>query len=118
MARAMVQAVAVLGCARFMCVECASVSHGLSCCFPTPCRCADMPLSQLNRRRFCHVVGIIPGPKEPINIDPYLERLLQEFKQYGPSGKSRFCWGSITAAVPCGFLITACMSGWSEFTLH
>ena len=46
-----------------------------------------MPLSQLNRRRFCHIVGIIPGPKEPVKIDPYLENLLEEFKQYGPAGE-------------------------------
>jgi hypothetical protein len=46
-----------------------------------------MPLSQLNRRRFCHVVGIIPGPKEPVKLDPYLENLVQEFKQYGPTGE-------------------------------
>jgi hypothetical protein len=45
-----------------------------------------MPLSHLNRRRFCHVVGIIPGPKEPCSVDPYLEKLLAEFKQYGPQG--------------------------------
>lgn len=48
-----------------------------------------MPLSQLNRRRFCHVVGIIPGPKEPVNIDPYLEDLLQDFNNYGPAGESQ-----------------------------
>ena len=35
-----------------------------------------MPLSHLNRRRFSHVVGIIPGPKE-----------LEEYKQYGPTGE-------------------------------
>ena len=50
-------------------------------------RCADMPLSHLNRRRFSHVVGIIPGPSEPSNIDPYLEPLLDDFKKYGPQGK-------------------------------
>lgn len=62
-----------------------------------------MPLSQLNRRRFCHVVGIIPGPKEPINIDPYLERLLQEFKQYGPSGKCPALAGAASPLLfPCG----------------
>lgn len=46
-----------------------------------------MPLSQLNRRRFCHVVGIIPGPKEPVKLNPYLESLVQEFKQFGPGGE-------------------------------
>jgi hypothetical protein len=46
-----------------------------------------MPLSQLNQRRFCHVVGIIPRPKEPVNVDPYLEDLLQEFNDYGPTGE-------------------------------
>lgn len=45
-----------------------------------------MPLSHLNRRRFCHIVGIIPGPKEPCSVDPYLQKLLAEFKQYGPKG--------------------------------
>jgi hypothetical protein len=50
-------------------------------------RCADMPLSHLNRRRFSHVVGIIPGPSEPSKIDPYLEPLLDDFKKYGPQGK-------------------------------
>jgi hypothetical protein len=46
-----------------------------------------MPLSQLNRRRFSHVVGIIPGPTEPGNIGPFLEDMLEEFKLYGPKGE-------------------------------
>lgn len=45
-----------------------------------------MPLSHVNRRRFSHIVGIIPGPKEPSNVDPYLQRLVEEFKQFGPQG--------------------------------
>lgn len=51
------------------------------------CRCADMPLSHLNRRRFCHVVAIIPGPSEPDHVEPYIEPLLDEFCSFGPDGE-------------------------------
>jgi hypothetical protein len=33
-------------------------------------------------------VGIIPGPKEPDDLDPYLKSLVKKFKQYGPKGES------------------------------
>lgn len=46
-----------------------------------------MPLSHLNRRCYSHIVGIIPGPQEPKNLDPYLQPLVDEFKQYGPKGE-------------------------------
>lgn len=59
-----------------------------------------MPLSHLNRRRFCHVVGIIVGPQEPSNVDPYVEDLLEEFIKYGPQGRPGFqCNSSTQAAV-------------------
>lgn len=50
-------------------------------------RCADMPVSHLNRRCYSHIVGIIPGPQEPRNLDPYLEPLLEEFRRYRPGPK-------------------------------
>lgn len=62
-------------------------------------RCADMPLSHLNRRRFTHIVGIIPGPAEPSNIDPYLEPLLEEFNKYGP--KSECLFGDMPTFCTC-----------------
>lgn len=46
-----------------------------------------MPLSHLNRRCYTYVVGIIPGPLEPEHIEPYLEPLLEELKEYGPEGE-------------------------------
>lgn len=49
-----------------------------------------MPLSHLNRRCYSHIVGIIPGPQEPKNLDPYLQPLLDEFKQFGPQGEKRY----------------------------
>ena len=59
--------------------------------FGTLYRCGDMPLGHLNRRCHSHVVGIIPGPKEPDKLDPYLEPLLDEFKAYGPKGRQCLC---------------------------
>lgn len=48
-----------------------------------------MPLSHLNRRCHSHIVGIIPGPQEPKNLDPYLKPLIDEFKKYGPAKGKR-----------------------------
>jgi hypothetical protein len=57
-----------------------------------------MPLSHLNRRRFCHVVGIIPGPSEPDNVEPYVQDLLEEFIRFGPAGE---CTTSAVWGAPC-----------------
>lgn len=74
-------------CAHAVLILLTKLLYSLLSCAALCCRCADMPLSHLNRRRFFHVVGIIPGPKEPSNLDPYLENLVEEFQQYGPSGE-------------------------------
>lgn len=59
-----------------------------------------MPLSHLNRRRFCHVVGIIPGPSEPEHVEPYVASLLDDFNRFGPSGGcSRGCCRCFFAGV-------------------
>lgn len=67
-----------------------------------------MPLSHLNRRRFCHVVAIIPGPSEPDHVEPYIEPLLDEFCSFGPGGEYRallmiagtscICWKDVCFA--------------------
>jgi hypothetical protein len=44
-----------------------------------------MPLQAKNKRQFCHPLLVIPGPKEPTNLEPYLEKLLLAFERYGPS---------------------------------
>lgn len=39
-----------------------------------------------SKREFVQPLLIIPGPREPKNIDPYLELLLEELRELGPSG--------------------------------
>ena len=37
----------------------------------------------------------MPGPREPKNVDPYLEPLLLDLMKYGPKGKQLLlnpCW--------------------------
>lgn len=43
-----------------------------------------MPLAHLNKRQYSHIVVIIPGPKEPSSLAPYLTGVLQDFADYGP----------------------------------
>lgn len=33
------------------------------------------------------MVILLPGPREPSNVDPYLEPLLQDLVKYGPKGE-------------------------------
>jgi hypothetical protein len=50
-------------------------------------RCADVPHSHRAKRQYCHVLAIIPGPKEPANLAPYLKPLLLDLHEAGPDGE-------------------------------
>ncbi len=49
-------------------------------------RCGDIPWVWRSRREFTHMVVIIPGPKEPESMAPYMQELLTDLSTYGPSG--------------------------------
>ena len=34
-------------------------------------RCQDIPIEHRSKARFCHILMIIPGPKEPDNVSIY-----------------------------------------------
>ena len=42
-------------------------------------RCANMPNLYRSKRKFCRVVALIPGPKEPPSMDPYVNLMVHEF---------------------------------------
>jgi hypothetical protein len=50
------------------------------------CRCADIPHSERSKRSYSCVLAIIPGPKEPSNMEPYLEPMVEELRLLGPEG--------------------------------
>jgi hypothetical protein len=50
------------------------------------CRSADIPEKYKGKKEFSEVCIIVPGPREPKNLDVYLEPLLEDFKAYGPNG--------------------------------
>lgn len=50
------------------------------------CSSAVIPDKYKGKKDFCEVTIIIPGPKEPKNLDTYLEPLLEDLKAYGPDG--------------------------------
>ncbi len=70
------------------------------------CRCADLPYVFRSNRDFCHLLVIIPGPKEPKSVDPYVDELLRDFKKYGPSGMLK--------RYPCEELVSSAAA--SDFT--
>jgi hypothetical protein len=39
-----------------------------------------------NKARFVAPLVIIPGPKEPKNITPYIQGVLDDFRDYRPGG--------------------------------
>lgn len=49
-------------------------------------RCLDIEPLYRSKARFVTPLVIIPGPKEPSNITPYLQGTLQAFREFGPSG--------------------------------
>lgn len=49
-------------------------------------RSADIPEKYKGKREFSEVTIIIPGPREPTNLDIYLEPLLEDLAEYGPDG--------------------------------
>ena len=55
-----------------------------TCAAPCTCRCKDLPASHVNKREFTRLLAIIPGPREPLELAPYLEPILRAFKRYGP----------------------------------
>lgn len=48
------------------------------------CRCRDLPLLHVNKRRFSVVLAIISGPAEPKTMNAVLDRIVTDFEQYGP----------------------------------
>lgn len=50
------------------------------------CRCSDLPAAWRGSAEFCMPLLIIPGPREPGNIDPMLRVVFQDFAQLGPQG--------------------------------
>jgi hypothetical protein len=51
-------------------------------------RCEDLDPVTRSKRKFQLPLMVICGPKQPQQIDIYLDPILAEFKEYGPSGKS------------------------------
>ena len=49
-------------------------------------RSVDIPHAHRSKARFCFPVAILPGPKEPSRIEPYLEPLFKELEVLGPGG--------------------------------
>ncbi|KAK9795844.1 hypothetical protein WJX73_002457 [Symbiochloris irregularis] len=47
-------------------------------------RCLDIPFHHRTKRRFLHILGIIP--EEPANMDPFLAPLREELACAGPCG--------------------------------
>jgi hypothetical protein len=45
----------------------------------------DLPPEVRSKKRMAAPLVIIPGPKEPSNIEPYISGVLQEFAAYGPT---------------------------------
>lgn len=50
------------------------------------CRSADIPDKYKGKKDFSEVTIIVPGPREPKNLDIYMEPLLEDLKAYGPDG--------------------------------
>jgi hypothetical protein len=50
-------------------------------------RCCDVSAAQRMKRRFSHIVAIIPGPVEPKNLEPYLQNTLDVLQKHGPEGE-------------------------------
>ena len=44
------------------------------------------PTRTKGKKDFAEVAIIVPGPKEPKNLDIYLEPLLEDLRAYGPDG--------------------------------
>jgi hypothetical protein len=62
-------------------------------------RCLDLPPYLRNKLRFTLPLMVVPGPKEPKSMDPYLEAILEEAREYGPTGTA---WPQAPAApAPC-----------------
>lgn len=47
------------------------------------CRCFDVDPRNLGKDDNIRPVVIIPGPKQPSNLGPYLLPMLEEFKKHG-----------------------------------
>lgn len=54
-------------------------------------RCVDIQAMYRSKSRFVCPLVVIPGPKEPSNISPYVQGILQAFKKYGPGGECSCC---------------------------
>jgi hypothetical protein len=51
---------------------------------PLARRCADLAAKGRGQTRFLRVLMVIPGPKEPASLDPYLKRVLEELQEGAP----------------------------------
>ena len=49
-------------------------------------RSADIPDKFKGKNEFSEVTIIVPGPREPKNLDIYLEPLLEDLQAFGPTG--------------------------------
>lgn len=47
-------------------------------------RCEDLPLDQRPLRKFHPVLMLIPGPIQPLSMDPYFKVIADDFVRYGP----------------------------------
>lgn len=52
-------------------------------------RCVDVPVQHRSKRSLVQPLVILEGPNEPKHMGPYLELLLEEFKELGPTGGAR-----------------------------
>ena len=50
-------------------------------------RCEDLDPVTRSKRTYQLPLMVICGPKQPHDIDAYLSLVLEEFKEYGPTGK-------------------------------
>jgi hypothetical protein len=63
---------------------CIGSSHNACACV---FRCIDIDPMYRSKARFVRPLVVIPGPKEPANITPYVQGIMQSFHDYGPTGE-------------------------------
>ena len=53
-------------------------------------RCHDVPILHRHKRRFCWILGIIPGPVEPKVWEHYISLIGEDFKRIREAGTLAF----------------------------
>lgn len=79
-------------------------------------RCEDLPTDQRSLRKFHPVLMLIPGPLQPVTMDPYLEIIARDFVKYGPTSEQgmvvmptvRDCAGRLAQGRQFGHKVVLC----------